>query len=57
MINTTADAVINIYAMTGALVANGVSNQTIDISMLEAGIYQVVINENGNKMTHKLVIE
>ena len=56
VIYAAPDAVVAIYSMTGAIVANGVSNQTIDVSGLESGIYQIVVNENGNQITTKLVI-
>ena len=57
IINANPDALVAIYAMTGAQVANGVSNKTIDVSNLESGIYQVVITDNGNRTVQKLIIE
>lgn len=50
-------AVVNIYSMTGALVANGVGNQIIDVSNLESGIYQLVVTENGSNISKKLMIK
>ncbi|MBD3635815.1 MAG: T9SS type A sorting domain-containing protein [Crocinitomicaceae bacterium] len=57
VINTAPGSIVNIYSMTGALVATGVSNKTIDVSELEAGLYQVVITTNGTQITNKLMIK
>jgi Secretion system C-terminal sorting domain len=57
IVNAQSDALVAIYSMTGALVANGVSNKSIDISNLDAGIYQVLINTNGTELARKLVIQ
>ena len=57
VINAAAGSIVSIYSMNGALVANGVSNKTMDISHLDAGTYQVVIALNGEKTIQKLVIE
>lgn len=57
VINASAEAIVSIYSVTGALVVNGISNKTIDISNLESGLYHVVITENGKNSTKKLIIE
>lgn len=57
VINAAPDAIVNIYSMTGALVANGVANTTMNVSDLESGIYHVVISSNGKETARKLVIK
>ncbi|MEX1003223.1 MAG: T9SS type A sorting domain-containing protein [Crocinitomicaceae bacterium] len=57
VINAQPNALVAIYSMTGAVVMEGASNTTLDVSALEAGIYQVVITENGTKSTQKLIIQ
>ena len=43
--------------MTGAVVSEGVSTKTIDVSELEAGIYNVVVTLNGTQTAQKLIIK
>ncbi|UKN02093.1 T9SS type A sorting domain-containing protein [Paracrocinitomix mangrovi] len=57
VINAAPNAVVAIYNMAGQVVANGVSNKTIDVASLEAGIYQVVITVDGSQSAQKLVIK
>jgi len=56
-ISAAATATIEIYSITGALVINKTSVKTIDVSELEAGMYQVVVMNNGIKTTKKLIIQ
>lgn len=59
MINITAnpEAQVNIYALTGALVISTNNETKINVSALEAGIYTVVVTENGMTATQKVVIK
>ena len=57
ILNLDADALVAVYSMTGAVVAQGVSNKTIDVSNLEAGIYNVVVTLDGVQTAKKLVIK
>ena len=55
-LNVSDNAVVRIYSITGAEVYNGISPNTIDVSNLEAGIYQVVVTDNGTQSVEKLII-
>jgi hypothetical protein len=52
-----ANTRVKIYSATGAIVAIGFTNQEIPVSGLQAGVYQIVYNEKGNKTTKKLMIK
>jgi hypothetical protein len=56
-LNIDADALVSIYSMTGAVVAEGVSTKTIDVSAFDAGIYSVVVTLNGTQSAQKLIIK
>ena len=56
VVNAEAGASVAIYSLTGGIVASGVSNKTINVSELSAGIYQVVVTMGGVQSTQKLVI-
>lgn len=58
MINLRVDAnaVVAIYSVTGAKVLETVATKTLDISSLEAGIYNVVVTLDGAQTVEKLIV-
>jgi len=55
-LNVDSNALVAIYSMTGAVVSEGVSTKTIDVSDLDSGIYNVVVTLNGTQTAQKLII-
>lgn len=55
-LNVDPTAIVNIYSISGALVYNGTSTTTIDVSDLDAGIYSVAVTTNGVTESQRLVI-
>lgn len=56
-VTVSATATVAIYTMTGSAVytANGNVN-TIDVSSLDAGVYQIIVTDNGTRSTEKLIV-
>ena len=46
-----------IYSATGSIVAVGMSNETINVSGLESGVYMVNVNAQGINYTERLIIK
>jgi hypothetical protein len=57
IVNAEPNARVTIYSATGAIAAIGFTNTEIPVSGLEAGIYQVVVNNNGEISTETLMIK
>ena len=55
-LNVDPSALIAIYSISGAVVYNGTSTSTIDVSGLDAGIYTVAVTTNGITESQRLVI-
>ena len=55
-LNVDPSALISIYSISGAVVYNGVSTSTVDVSNLDAGIYTVAVTTNGVTESQRLVI-
>ncbi len=61
VLNITSDAngskTVAIYDVLGKQVVNTVTNSTVNVANLTAGVYIVKINENGKTATRKLVVK
>lgn len=57
IVNVAPDAVVRIYSMSGALIYEGIGDMTLDVSNLEAGIYQITVLQNETSTTQKLVVQ
>lgn len=56
-INVNPGDIIRVYNMNGSLVYQGIGEKLIDLTELEAGIYQVMVTQNETTTTQKLVIK
>jgi hypothetical protein len=58
VINITVDAnaLVSIYSLSGTKVFEALASKTIDVSALEAGMYNIVVTTNGTQSVEKLVI-
>ncbi|MEO9531695.1 MAG: choice-of-anchor J domain-containing protein [Crocinitomicaceae bacterium] len=55
-LNVDANAIVAIYSLSGAKVLETTATKTIDVSSLEAGMYNIVVTANGTQSVEKLVI-